>query len=305
MYSTIMTLKPQLPPLVVIMGPTASGKTTLGIALAKQFNGEVVSADSRVIYKELNIGTAKPSLADQGGIPHHLLDIVPLTQNYSVAQYKKDALAAISDIQKRGKLALLVGGTGLYVKAITDNLTWPKVAVNPALRRKLEQKTPEELFATLSTLDPETAAIIDSHNPRRLVRALEVRLVSGKSFFAQQQVGPPLFRPLMLGLAPDKETLARRINSRVDEQIAAGLEAEVRRLAEKYTWQSALASTINYQEWRPYLEGAATLAQTIAALKTADRQYAKRQLTWFMKDRRVQWVKNAAEAVKIAGQFLR
>lgn len=300
-----MPPEPQLPPLVAIVGPTASGKTGLGITLAKQFNGEVVSADSRAVYRGMDIGTAKPTPAEQQGVAHHLLDAAAPTEAYSVARYKRDALAVIADIQKRDKLALLVGGTGLYVKAIVDNLSWPKVPANPALRRKLEQKTPEGLFKTLSELDPDTAAVIDAHNPRRLVRALEVRLVSGKSFFAQQQVGSPLFRLLMLGLAPDKETLAARIDKRVDEQIESGLEVEVRALVKKYTWQSVLASTINYQEWRPYFEGRATLAQTISALKTADRQYAKRQLTWFKKEPRIRWLKNPTESPRIVEQFLR
>lgn len=294
----------QLSKIIALVGPTASGKTRLGVTLAKQFNGEVVSADSRAIYQEMNIGTAKPSTEEQAGIPHHLIDFVPLDKNYTVAHSKKDALAVINTILSRGKLPILVGGTGLYIKAVIDNLEWPKIPANPALRRKLEAKPPAELFATLQALDPETAAIIDEHNPRRLVRALEVRLLTGKSFQAQQKVGPPLFETLQVGLNPPKEELYKRIDERLAEQIERGLENEVRGLVAKYGWDSILSSTIKYQEWRPYFENQATLAQTIAALKKADRDYAKRQLTWFKKDQRVKWVKSDDEALKVVAEFL-
>ena len=218
----------QLSKILAIVGPTSSGKTRLGIKLARQFNGEIISADSRAIYQEMNLGTAKPSAEEQQGVAHHLLDFVPIEQEYTLADYQKDAFAAIDDILGRGKLPIIVGGTGLYVDAVIYNFVLPKTVTNPALRQKLEGKSATQLFEMLKNIDPETAGQIDQHNPRRIIRALEVKLGSGASIKSQQQKGAALYSTLALGLNPPKEELYERIELRLQDQLNLGLENQVR-----------------------------------------------------------------------------
>ena len=293
-----------MPKIIIILGPTASGKTDLGLALAKKFNGEIVSADSRQIYKQMDIGTAKPD--KKYGIPHHLMDITDPGEDFSLADFKAGAVKAINDIVSRKKLPIVVGGTGLYIQALVDNLDIPKIAPSARLRKELSRKSPAELAALLQKIDPATAGKIDLKNPRRVLRALEVFILSGQSFIDQQIKSQLLFEVLQIGLNPGAPELENRINARVDRQIKDGLVEETKKLAEKYSWDLPSMSGIGYRQIGFYLRGEATLDEAVAILKRDTRRYAKRQMTWFKRDKRIVWIKNTdvALAEKMVKDFL-
>nr|WP_298660597.1 tRNA (adenosine(37)-N6)-dimethylallyltransferase MiaA [uncultured Flavobacterium sp.] len=304
-------MKNNLPKIIVILGPTASGKTDLGLVLAKKFNGEIVSADSRQVYKQMNIGTAKPQLENNNqieilnsvqndspvyivdGIPHHLIDIVNPDQDFSLADFKTMATNCIQDILKRGKLPIVVGGTGLYIWTIVDNLDIPKIKPNIELRLELEKKSLSELVGQLQEIDPESAAVIDLKNSRRVLRALEVAITSGRSFIAQQTKSQPLFNALQIGIDISKEELNTRIEKRVDAQMQEGLLHETEGLVQAgYSWNLPSMSGIGYRQIGYYQQGKMSLPKAIETLKTDTKKYAKRQMTWFKRDKRIQWVKS-------------
>lgn len=280
--------------LVVIAGPTASGKTAWAIECAKQFNGEIVSADSRQIYTEMDIGTAKDR-----SFPQHLIDIVDPDERISVSEYKTLAIQAIDDIASRGKVPFLVGGTAQYMYALVDNWEIPSVPPQPKIRTALEAKTLGELQVELQEKDPEAVAFVDMKNKRRLVRALEVVIATGKPFSAQRKKGEPLFDALLLGIDVPRDELNRRIDARVDAMMEAGLLEEVKRLAKKYSWDAPGMNGIGYRQFRLYTEGKETLAQAVARLKHDTKDVAKRQMTWFLRDKRIQWFSDIADAEKI------
>lgn len=298
----------RLPKIIVILGPTASGKTDLGLLLAKKFNGEIVSADSRQVYKKMNIGTAKPK-ADfglqttdygpdiymVGGVPHHLMDIIDPGESFSLADYKERAMGAIKDILSRKKLPIIVGGTGLYIRAIVDNLDIPKVAPSKKLRNELAKKKLPELVAMLLKIDPATAKKIDLKNPRRVLRALEVFILSGESFLTQSTKSKPVFDVMEIGINLPREELSARIDARVDKQMEEGLLEETKKLAKKYNWDLPSMSGIGYKQMGFYLRGEATLDEAVAILKRDTRRYAKRQMTWFRNDKKIKWITNATE----------
>jgi len=292
--------------LVVILGPTASGKTDLSLKIAKKFNGEIVSADSRQIYCGMDIGTAKP--LDFKGIPHHLLNIKNPNQSYTVAEYKKEAIKIIKDIQKRDKLPIVVGGTGLYIKAVVDNLDIPKIRANHQLREKIEKDIQKRglsyVFKKLIKIDPEAAYIIDPNNPRRVVRALEVTLLSKKPFSSQRKVNPPLFDFIEIGISLSKENLRKRINARVHRMIKDGLLDEVKNLVKKYGENQQAFEAIGYREIIKYLNKKITLKEAIKMIQLNSWRYAKRQMTWFRADKRIHWIKNQKEAEKLIKNFL-
>jgi len=323
-------MKNKLPKLVVVCGPTASGKTDLAIVLAKKFNGEIINADSRQIYKEMNIATAKP-LLDYGlrttdyktqtvkqsedrrpktedctvdDVRHYLLDMVNPDESYTLADYKEQAQKVIKEIIKKGKVPFLVGGTGLYIRAIVDNLEIPKVEPNLVLRKELESKTLEEQIAMLKENDPDSYEKIDLQNPRRVIRALEVVLSTGVSFLSQQKKGKPLYNVLQMGLKLDKENLYERINSRCEKMIERGLVQEAKRLAQKYSWELPSMSGIGYRQMRDYIEGKMSLDEALDWLKKDTRHYAKRQMTWFKKDENIHWIENERQAEKLITEFL-
>lgn len=294
-----------LPKIIAVVGPTASGKTDLGLALAKEFNGEVVSADSRQIYKKMDIGTAKPKsdfglrTSDSGretyiveGVPHHLMDIVDPGKEFSLADYKKLALKAIRDILRRGKLPIVVGGTGLYIQALVDNFDIPKIKPSKKLRSQLEKKPLAQLVALLKKIDPASAKKIDLKNSRRVLRALEVFILSGESFFKQRTKSAPLFNVLQIGIDLPRPELFARIDARVDKQIEEGLLEETKKLEKKYGWHLPSMSGIGYKQMGFYLRGEATLDEAINILKRDTRRYAKRQMTWFDRDKKIIWIKN-------------
>lgn len=290
--------------LIVVLGPTASGKSDLAIKLAKRFNGEIVSADSRQIYQEMDIGTAKPTKGQAADIPHHLIGVVKPNQEFSLAQYKSLAVKTIKDIQKRGLLPFLVGGTGLYIQAVVDNLQIPRVKPNKKTRDRLEKLTNQQLFNRLNKLDPASAELIDQNNKRRLIRALEVCLLTEKPFSEQRKKGQPLFEIRQIGLKINKATLNKKIDQRVEKMIKAGLVEEVKKLSEKYHFQLPAMSGIGYQEIGQYLQNKISLAEAKDLIKQRTRQYARRQLTWFKRDKRINWIKNYSAALKIITDLL-
>lgn len=281
------------PPLIVILGSTASGKTALSLEVAKRFQGEIVSADSRQIYKYMNIGTEKISEEKMQGIPHHLLDIIPPDQEFSVADYKRLALKIIQEILRRKKVPILCGGTGLYLNAIIENYQIPQVPPQYDLRQQFAQYYEEHgslaLHALLKTQDPEAAARIHPHNVRYVIRALEINL-AGKRL-KQAHKGEPLFNIFSIGIDWGRELLYDRINRRVDEQINRGLLNEVKSLVMKgYHDKIPAMSSLGYLEFMAYLKGKITLEEASENMKRNTRNYAKRQLTWFRRYTDIHWV---------------
>jgi len=280
------------PPLVVVLGPTASGKSTLGITLAQQFHGEIVSADSRQVYRGLDIGTAKVTPEERALVPHHLLDIADPREVYTVSQFQRQAINAINDILARGHQPFLVGGSPHYIQAVVDHLDIPHIPPQPALRAQLETRPLSELVAQLEELDPESAATIDRNNLRRVIRALEVCLVSGKPFSQQRGVAEPLYRCLLLGIHWPREVLYQRIDARVDERMRQGMVQEVRDLLSKgVTHERLEALGLEYRFISRWLRGEfASEAEMVERLKFAIHDFTRRQLTWFRKDKRIVWL---------------
>ncbi len=375
-----------LRPLIVILGPTASGKSDIALKLAKKLNGEIISADSRQIYKEMNIGTAKMTQDKKlfkflslrtrvetrvkqsqvsaidcfvasaprndkktiltfrnnkklkpiiiKNIPHHLLDIIKPDEKFSVAEYKELAVKIIRDIQNRGKIPILAGGTGLYISAVADNIEIPKVKPNLKLRKKLEKTSPAILLKQLKKLDPDTFNAIDKKNIRRIIRALEVTISTGIPFSNQRTKGAPLFDCLQIGLDAPREKLYKKIDQRVEKMfnpeyrrgingerhmvsevepsrtINDDLITETKRLMKKYSWRLPSMSGIGYKETGMYLRDKITLERAKELIKFATHNYARRQMTWFGKNKKIKWFKtdnknNFEKIVKMCKNFLK
>jgi len=288
--------------LIVILGPTASGKTDFGVWLAQKFNGEIVSADSRQVYKEMSIGTAKPD--SFCGVPHHLIDVISLDEEFNVATYKKLAIKTIKEIQKREKIPFLVGGTGLYLRAVVNNINFPRVAPKARLRRKLEKKAPKELFKIYQRLDRKGAQLIDGSNKRRLIRAIEVCEVTKRPFWQQRKKAKPLFDTLKIGIKLSKEKLKKKIEKRVKKMFRQGLEEEVKSLIKKYGRDIPPVQTIGYQEWEAYFKEEVNKEEVKNKIILHTLQFSKRQMTWFKKERRIKWIKTKKEAEKLIKRFL-
>jgi len=274
------------PPLIVVVGPTAVGKTAVSLRLASGLGGEVVSADSRLFYRGMDIGTAKPSPQERAQVAHHLVDIADPDQTVGLAEFQELAYAAIEDIHRRGGLPLLVGGTGQYVRAVVEGWRVPRVAPDPALRAELEVQAerdgPAALHARLQQLDPEAAARIDSRNVRRVVRALEVCLTTAQPFSMQRTRASRSYRTLQIGLTMERAALYERADRRLDAMIAAGLEAEVRSLvARGYGFHLPAMSGLGYLQFKPYFEGQATREEAIAEIRRATRRFIRHQYNWF------------------------
>ncbi|MCJ7786786.1 tRNA (adenosine(37)-N6)-dimethylallyltransferase MiaA, partial [Patescibacteria group bacterium] len=273
--------------LIVILGPTASGKSELGLKLAKKFNGEIISADSRQIYREMDIGTAKPTKKEREIIKHYLIDIKKPNQLYTVWEYKRSAIEAINQIIKKGKVPFLVGGTGLYIKAIIDNLDIPKVKPDWKLRKNLELKIKtrglKSLYDELIKIDPEAAYIVDSQNPRRIIRAMEIAIKTNKPFSQQRKKGEPLFDVLEIGISSDKEKLKEKIEKRVDKMMKAGLLKEIKNLIKIYDKNLSTFDAIGYREIIDYLNKKIYLAEAVEKIKKNTWHFSKRQMTWFKK----------------------
>ena len=273
------------PKVIAVVGPTASGKTKMAIDLAKQIDGEVISADSRYVYKGFNIASAKPTLEEMDGIPHHLIDIVEPEVDYSVANFYDDAKSKIYEISERGKTPIVAGGTGLYFRVLLENYDLPRVEENPKLRAELELKEKEDLLSELKKLDIITYERIKDANKRRIVRALEVIKILGKPFSDLSIEKEPEFDvEWKMPYIESREILYERINRRVDEMVKLGVVEETKNLLEKHGRIKNFVSTIGYKEILTYLDGEATLEEALDKLKQHSRNYAKRQLTWFRRN---------------------
>lgn len=316
-----------LPKLIIITGPTASGKTALAIRLAKKFNGEIISADSRQVYRGMDIGTAKPPIsykprrgestksnvpANDGthayvkGIPHYLINIKNPNQTYTLGQFKNDATRAINDITKRGKMPFLVGGTGLYLNALINNLQIPEIKPNKKLRQQLERqirrKGLKSLYKKLLKLDPAAARIVDPHNPRRIIRALEIALAAKIPFSQTRKKGQKLFDVLILGIAVPPDKLKKRIAARTTKMLKRGLAGEVRKLIKKYGTHAAAFDSIGYREIINYIKNQITLAQATTQINQNTRRFTRRQANWFKKFNII-WIKNQKQAMHKLRKF--
>ncbi len=293
------------PNLLVIVGATATGKSELAITLAEQFDGEIISADSRQVYRGLDLGSGKVAPAERRGIPHHLLDVADLAEDYTVARFKTDAVATITEITNRRKLPILVGGSGLYIQAVVDNLRIPPVAPQPQLRRTLDQLTTAQLITRLSECDPATARTIDHANRRRLIRAIEVSEISGQPFSAWQARGQTSYRSLLLGLRQPKAELRRRIADRLAERMAAGLLLEVAALHRQgVPWSRLESLGLEYRWLAEHLQGQRNLDETTDGLRRDIVAYAKRQETWWRRDPRITWLTDPRQAEPITAAWL-
>lgn len=283
--------------IAVIAGPTASGKTELGVEIAKAFNGEVISADSMQIYKGMDIATAKPSSEEMNGIPHHLIDFLERDRAFSVADYVELANEKINEIHKRNRLPVIVGGTGLYISSLIDNIQFPDIKSDPEIRKRLEIESTrfgnEKLFEQLKKCDPETAAELHPNNLVRVIRALEVYEITGRKlseYKAESRLVESPYESVIIGLNyHDRQRLYDRINLRVDIMVENGLIKESREVFESGEMRTA-ANAIGYKELIPYFENNADLQTCIDKIKQETRRYAKRQLTWFRKNAKIQWV---------------
>lgn len=277
------------PPLIVILGPTAVGKTEISIQVAKRLNGEIVSADSRLLYRGMNVGTAKPSIKERSQVPHHLIDVAKIDETWSLAKFQKAAYQAIDEIYKKEKLPFLVGGTGQYVRAVTEGWIVPKQKPDPRFRKVLENWTeeigPRALHERLSVLDPKAASKIDYRNIRRTIRALEVIFHTGRRFSEQRKRGKPRYRLLQIGLLRSRQELYKRIDTRLERMIESGFAEEVKTLlAQGFSTDLPSLSAIGYREMGQYVKGEMTLEEAITLIKRNTRQFVRRQSNWFRED---------------------
>jgi tRNA dimethylallyltransferase len=283
-------------PLIVILGPTGTGKSRLAVELALEFKGEIINGDSRQVYRYMDIGTAKPTSSDRKAVSHHLYDIVSPDEDFSLAQYQQMAYQTIDDILKRGSLPILVGGSGQYIWAVVEGWQIPRISADPDLRRKLESIAKEQgieaLFKQLQELDPVSAEQIDPRNVRRVVRALEVTLQSGQPFSRLRRKVDPGFNSLIIGLTTGRAELYNRVDVRVDEMIKQGLEEEARSLIERgYDSGLPAMNSIGYTQIGKYLSGMYTLDEIITLIKNDNHRFVRHQYAWFrLKDGRIHWL---------------
>ncbi|WKZ50023.1 MAG: tRNA (adenosine(37)-N6)-dimethylallyltransferase MiaA [Anaerolineales bacterium] len=283
------------PPLILLIGPTAVGKTEIAIRLAETMDGEIVSADSRLFYRGMDIGTAKPTPAEQARVPHHLIDMAEPDETWSLAQFQQEARRVIADIHARGKLPFLVGGTGQYVRAVTEGWSPPEVKPDERLRSELEKLKADQgiywLHDRLKLLDPEAAAKIDARNARRTIRALEVILSTGRKFSEQRGQAESPYRLIAVGLTRPRDELYARVDARIESMFAAGFVDEVRRLLEKgYSPELPSMSGIGYRECVGVVKGQLTEEQAKVQIRRATRVFVRRQANWFKPaDESIHW----------------
>lgn len=277
------------------MGPTASGKTNLAIQIAKKINGEIISADSRLVYKGFDIATAKPTLEERQGIKHHLIDIVEPEVDYSVANFFDDAKIAIEEISKKGKTPIIVGGTGLYFRILLEDFDLPRVEPNYELRAELEKVESAELHTQLKELDPISAEKIHFNNKVKIIRALEVAKTLNKPISEAAGKKDFEFDVDWIGLNPeDRSVLYKRIDERVLKMVENGMIEETEKLLKKHGRITNLINTIGYQEITQYIDGEITLDEAISKIQQNSRRYAKRQLTWFRRNKQIKWYESSS-----------
>jgi tRNA dimethylallyltransferase len=289
-------------PLVVLAGPTAVGKTEWALAAAEALDAEIVSADSRLVYRGLDIGTAKPTPAERARVPHHLIDILDPDETLGLAEFQRLVRAAIAAVHARGRLPLLVGGTGQYVWGLLEGWTTPEVPPDAALRAALQAEAEHDgaaaLHARLAVLDPDAAALIDARNVRRTVRALEVIEITGRRFSEQRGKNPPPYATFIAGLWRTRADLYARVDARIDAMLAAGLLDEVRALAARgYGWALPAMSSVGYAQLGAYVRGECSLAEAVAAIRRDTRRFVRRQANWFRRDDpRMRWYAAAEQS---------
>ena len=280
-------MKSTKPKVIAIVGPTASGKTDYAINLAGKIGGEIVSADSRLVYKGFDIGTAKPAMEERKGIPHYMIDIVEPEVDYSAGLYADDAQKVINNILERGKIPVAAGGTGLYFRLLLENYDVPKVEPDYEMREELKEYPSEELYKRLQRIDRQRASEIDPNDKKKIIRAIEMAKHLEKPLSEYKK--DPLYDVEWIGINCTRDILYERINRRVDLMIEKGLIDETRELLKKHGRIKNLVCTIGYQEMIAYLDGALTLEEAKDKLKQNTRNYAKRQLTWFRKNKDIKW----------------
>ncbi|MFC1997280.1 tRNA (adenosine(37)-N6)-dimethylallyltransferase MiaA [Chloroflexota bacterium] len=303
------------PFLIVILGPTGVGKTEISLQLAERVDGEIISADSRLFYRGMDIGTAKPSVEEISRVPHHLIDVAEPDQIWSLAMFQREAHRIITEIHLRKRVPFLVGGTGQYIRAVTEEWQIPEAPPNFLVREALENWAndigSDGLHQRLSILDPDAAARIDPRNLRRTIRALEVIFQTGEQFSDQQSRGPSRYRLVQLGLTRPRANLYARIDSRIEAMLDAGFEGEVRNLLDAgYSPELASLSAIGYRQIADYIKGDIDIDEAIMLMKRKTRLYVRRQANWFkLEDPNIQWFQagpEAADNMEIAIQvFLR
>lgn len=308
-------LEQQKGKVLVIIGPTAVGKTKLSIEMAKRFNGEIISGDSMQVYKGMDIGTAKIKEDEKEGVPHYLMDIKEPDEPFSAAEFQQRAQVIIADIQSRGKLPIIVGGTGLYIQSVIYDYQFSEAPSDPSYRAKLEQQVEEQgmdvVFAELAKVDPKSAERIHPHNSRRVIRALEIYHCTGKTMSEQlqEQSTDLKYNTCIIGLTMERERLYERINHRVDLMVEEGIIGEVRGFFEQGLKECQSIQAIGYKEWYDFFEGRVSESDAIENLKQNSRRYAKRQLTWFRNKMDVSWfdvtnVEEFSERIQEISQFV-
>ena len=298
-------------PLIALVGPTAAGKTAVSIELAKRFEIEIISADSRLLYRGLDVGTAKPTHDELKQVPHHLINVADPDQPWSLADYRRATQEAIRSIHRRAKLPMLVGGTGQYISAILEGWQPPPRAMTDEFRNELEQfakkKGSQALHSRLAELDPASAERIDHRNVRRVIRALEIYEVTGEPASNLRVKHIPPYRVLRIGISVPRAELYQRIDSRIETMMQAGWEAEVRQLLERgYDFESPTFSAIGYRQLARYLRGDSSHEQVVAEIKRLSRQFVRRQANWFKsEDARIQWFTNQDTVIEQISNLIR
>ncbi|MFH1193894.1 MAG: tRNA (adenosine(37)-N6)-dimethylallyltransferase MiaA [bacterium] len=316
------------PKLIVILGPTASGKTAMATRLAKKFNGEIINADSRAIYREMKVATSRPGLKE-GGVRHHLVGFREPDSDFGLAEYKKLAVDKINNVLARGKQPFLVGGTWLYIRAVADNLEIPQVAPNKVFRKKLEKLSAKVLWARLQKADPEAAKKIHANDKRRVIRAMEVIHYSGRKISEQQKAGEPLYQVLKIGIKRGLDEIEMRARTRIKKEMGEKLIRETRKLLKKYLPAEFSGATkpkrsggfsavreagspdlpamtsLGYREIGEYLRGNLTKTEAFELLAKNTRRFARYQLNTFRQDKKIKWVKNLKGAERRIGKFLK
>lgn len=291
------------PKIIVVVGPTASGKSSLAVKLAKKFHGEIISADSRQVYEGMNIGTGKITKKEMAKIPHHLLDVANPKKQFTVAQYKRLTDKAIKKIVNRGKIPIICGGTGFYVQAITENISIPEVKPDIKLRIALEKKPTKELFSQLKKLDSRRAKNIDRNNRRRLVRALEIIIKSGKKI--PELKSAPKYEVLFIGVKCDARKLKELIRTRLLKRLKMGMVKEVINLKKSgLSWKRLEDFGLEYRYVAYYLQNKLSYDEMVKKLQKEIEHYAKRQMTWFNRNKKIRWVETPQRAKKLVKDFL-
>ena len=287
------------PKVIVICGPTASGKTALSIELAKKINGEIISCDSMQIYKYMDIGTAKPTLEEQKEVKHHLIDFVEPNQRYSVAEYKKDTEKSIEEILSKGKTPIIVGGTGLYVDSLIYGIEYPEIELDEEYRKQLEkeieEKGLESLYNKAKEIDSKAMEKISPNDKKRIMRVVEIYKATGKTKTEQEiesRTHEVKYDYKVFAIKMDREKLYERINKRVDLMVKKGLIEEVQNILKKYDKFPTAMQGLGYKEVVEYLDGKTTKEEMIDKIKMQTRRYAKRQITWFKKNKQTVWIEN-------------